>query len=135
MSDITTIETVDAGEYTVRVGQTNDGTAWEAVVLSRSDNKPDRQLAFPHPVMNMAPSTDETDETEPIGPAVTAPHRWVAIGFAIEALEWDDVNENPVGVGESYNTLRVNGEPIGEVDSVQLDADTIVDSLQDDLNE
>jgi hypothetical protein len=107
MSDITTVEEVQAGDYTVRVAQTDDGSAWEAVVLSESGgstnvgygSKSGPGLMFTLPSVG---SDDDTDDDAPLGPPVVAPHKWVAVGFAIEAYEWGQVNETPVDVNVGY---------------------------------
>jgi len=40
-----------------------------------------------------------------MGPVVEAPHRWVAIGLAIEAYEWDEVGGDTVTTEEAYEQM------------------------------
>lgn len=134
MSDITTVEEVQAEDYTVRVAQTDDGTAWEAVVLSEDD--PDVSPG-PRMAMIFAPgsgsrsnSTESGTDSQPIGPPVTAPHRWVAIGFAIEALEWQNVGGETVDMSECYELTEIKSADLSledELDEQRVfseDADT-----------
>jgi hypothetical protein len=118
MSDITTVEEVQAGAYTVRVAQTDDGTAWEAVVLSEDDAD---VSPGPHMGMLFAPgvgprSNSTESDSQPIGPPVTAPHRWVAIGFAIEAMQWQNVGSETVEVSEGYESVEVEGLNLDNLD-------------------
>lgn len=123
MSDITTVEEVSAGDYQVRVAQTDDGAAWEAVVIGESGGGASMGMAG---MMLGMPTPDSDDGGDPLGPPVTAPHRWVAIGFAIEAYEWGEIGEETVSVPEGYQHLTVDGTPIGELEdlSIGFDGDT-----------
>ncbi|WP_436933725.1 hypothetical protein [Halovenus marina] len=117
MTDITTIETVEAGDYSVRVGQSSDGTAYEAVVIDDGSGSTSRSDLFGHPLITLSSSSsdDDGEDVEPIGPPVTAPHRWVAVGFAIEAHEFGAIGEEPVDVEEAYTGATLNGEPLHDV--------------------
>lgn len=138
MTDITTVEEVDAGEYTVRVAQTEDGAAWEAVVIgeggSTSGSAPGGMAGLF--TIGYTPSSDDS-EPGPLGPPVTAPHRWVAVGFAIEAYEWGEVGEEPVDVQSGYDTAEIDGLSItggrdNAYDVVFEDLDTDADGGNDD---
>jgi hypothetical protein len=125
MADITTVETVTAGDYEVRVARTSDGQAWEAVVVDDSTGDPSPPSGLPMAGMVMMGAGtdtggDDTDDDPPLGPPVTAPHRWVAVGFAIEAHEWGAIDESPVGVAEGYGQVCVDGTPLGELEGVDL---------------
>lgn len=111
MTDITTVEEVSAGDYTVRVAQTDDGRAWEAVVISEGDDSTSRTggMAGLFTIAARSSSDDEDSEPGPLGPPVTAPHRWVAVGFAIEAYEWGEVGEEPVDVESGYGMTSIDG--------------------------
>lgn len=113
-ADLTTVETVDAGEYRVRVAQTDDGAAWEAVVIDDDARRSgSSNSGTPSPIqyiqMGTAMKTPDADDDgdAPIGQPVTAPHRWVAIGFAIEAYEWGQINETPEDVADAYEASDV----------------------------
>lgn len=110
MSDITTVETVEAGGYTVRVAHTDDGTAWEAVVVSEevSSGSSSSPMTTAH-MLTFSPSSDSSDDSDtddaPIGTPATAPHKWVAVGFAIERYEWRQVGEETADVADGYATF------------------------------
>lgn len=124
MSDITTIEEVDAGEYTVRVAQTDDGQAWEAVVVSEDGASSPNPTGMMVMLSNRTPDADDSDDA-PVGTPVTAPHRWVAIGFAIEAYEWETVNEEPVDVPDGYERFSA------DADGFEAAVDTdIIDTIE-----
>jgi len=123
-SDLTTVETVTAGDYEVRVAQTGDGRAWEAVVLTddAGTSSLNSQIVFGHVSTGKRGGTESGDETA--APAVTAPHKWVAVGFAIEAFEWrqaDGGSDETVSVPEAYSETHVDGEPLDAIiESVDL---------------
>ncbi|QLH80997.1 hypothetical protein [Halosimplex pelagicum] len=124
-SDLATADEVDAGEYTVRVAQTDDGQAWEAIVLSADSGGPSMQgMAGMIAMTSLSKAGDDGDE--PLGPPVTAPHKWVAVGFAIEAYEWGQVGETPVDVDDGYDRVTVDGKPIEDasLEAVNLTLDT-----------
>lgn len=129
MTDITTIEEVQAEDYTVRVARTADGTAWEAVVIS-SDGTDTTTPGLQLPVSlgyspnSTSDNSDDEDDTDPLGPPVTAPHRWVAIGFAIEAYEWDQINEEPVDVPDGYEFAEVHDADLSISDELERTAST-----------
>lgn len=113
MTDITTIEEVEAGDYTVRVGHTDDGSAWEAVVLSEDSSTGGTANWHTNLVMasmGHSSSSDDSDDETPIGPPATAPHKWVAVGFAIEAYEWRETEQETVDVSESYKMFGADAE-------------------------
>lgn len=146
MIDINTVETVEAEDYTVRVGHGEQG--YEAVVLEE-----ERQSGGfggrGHPLMQgvmMVQMTRQTgpdqsnEEREPVGPVVEAPHRWVAIGLAIEAYEWPG---DTVTTEEAYEQMtgRSPQDQVAELvadaelpfeEEVDVDADDIVDELEGD---
>lgn len=122
MTDITTVEEVSAEGYTVRVGQTDDGSAWEAVVLT-DDSGDDNSVAVGMPQLLMAAAgtdSDDADDTAPVGPPVTAPHRWVAIGLAIEAYEFRESDDHPADADEVY--------ALSAIESMDLELDTDADT-------
>ena len=85
-ADITTIDEVDAGSYTVRVGHAEDGYAATVIDSGGSDLPNPRSVGGMLAMMHADTTDDDSDEV--IAPAVTAPHKWVAVGLAIEAYEW-----------------------------------------------
>jgi hypothetical protein len=116
MTDITTIEEVSAGGYTVRVGRTGDGEGYEAVVLDEDggSDTPTKSL-FGTPFAPVDFNID-TDDAEPVtAPTVTAPHRWVAIGLAIEAYEWGEIDEAPLDPEAVYKWSTIDDERVAEV--------------------
>lgn len=124
MSDITTVEEVQAEDYTVRVAQTADGSAWEAVVLSEdSGGSSGPSVGGMSGMLVMSTGSDDTDDSEdddaPVGPPVTAPHRWVAIGFAIEAYEWRQVDEDVVDVDDAYKVTEIEDADLSISDGLQ----------------
>jgi hypothetical protein len=139
MSDITTVDEVQAGDYTVRVAQTDDGTAWEAVVLSEDSggSAPSHGMAgmllTMHGPGGGRRSDDSASDDGPLGPAVTAPHKWVAVGFAIEALEWREAGETPVDVADGYRAFESDAtltltDADGDTEDIPLsDADLRLD--------
>lgn len=122
-SDLSTVEEVEAGEYTVRVAQADDGAAYEAVVVdddATTGSSPPSAFgaAFLRPQMSV--TSDDSDDETPIGTAVTAPHRWVAIGFAIEVYEWRQLGEETVDAEEAYERAEVLEELEAEFISSDL---------------
>lgn len=111
-SDLTTVETVTAGDYEVRVAQTSDGRAWEAVVLTddagASSLQP--QTLFRH-LPNGERNRGGTESGgETAAPSVTAPHKWVAVGFAIERYEWGEVGEDTADTDAAYKMFAEDAE-------------------------
>lgn len=134
-----TVETVAAEDYTVRVAQTADGAAWQAVVVE-TDTGSDGPSLGGHPLLMMQAATNDdadADDAVPCGPTVTAPHRWVAIGFAIEAYEFGEIDEEPVSVPEGYDLAAIRaemtpGDLLDELDG-PISAEDIVGDLPDDM--
>lgn len=123
MIDINTVETVEAEDYTVRVGHGEEG--YEAVVLEEEQQSGGRG----HPLMQgvmmvqMTRGPDQSnEEREPMGPVVEAPHRWVAIGLAIEAYEWAEVGEDAVTTEEAYEQMT-GRSPQNQVAELIADAE------------
>jgi len=110
MIDINTVETVEAEDYTVRVGHGEQG--YEAVVLEE-EQQSRGSGGRGHPLMQGVMMVQMTrgqpsppdEERKPMGPVVEAPHRWVAIGLAIEAYEWDEVGGDTVTTEEAYEQM------------------------------
>lgn len=123
-ADLSTVETVSAEEHTVRVARTADGTAWQATAIDGDGGSAShssgrlKTISIAAAISNNTPDSD--DDADLPGPTVTAPHRWVAIGFAIEAYEWGEVGEEPVGVHDGYATVSVDGETF-DIESVDLE--------------
>lgn len=110
MTDIKSVDTVEAGGYTVRVGRSEEEAGWDAVVLSEGGSGSGAGLpsgltmSSTRMGMVMEPAGSgegEEGADEPDSPVVTAPHKWVAVGFAIEAHEWDGARETEA-VGDAY---------------------------------
>jgi len=124
MIDINTVETVEAEDYTVRVGHGEQG--YEAVVLEEEQRS---GAARPggHPFLtNMVVvqggpgnSSQPDEEREPMGPVVEAPHRWVAIGLAIEAYKWPG---DTVTTEEAYEQMT-GRSPQDQVAELVADAE------------
>jgi len=114
-SDLTTVEEVEAGEYTVRVAQVDDGSGYEAVVLSKSSDSSDQLMTR---MIGPKFTLDTSSDTEVSGTPVTATHRWLAIGLAIEVHKWDDEDITP-----ETADLMVDGVPIGQVSDMTLSLD------------
>jgi len=109
MSDITTIEEVQAGNYTVRVGR--DGDGYEAVVIDKTSGSTGNFSSSPLGMASFTVSTstsNDDDDDEVLGPPATAPHKWVAVGFAIEAYEWRQVCEETADVEDAYSMFADN---------------------------
>jgi len=123
-SDLTTVDTVEAGDYTVRVARATDEAGYEAVVVEESSGTgptPGKMLFFPTPAdLRTTDTSDDAEDETPLGPPVTAPHRWVAIGLAIEAYEWGEINEEAADTAEAYREMTVNGEPVADLVNVDF---------------
>lgn len=109
-SDITTIEEVEAGDYTVRVAHADTASGYEAVVIGHDEGSSQTAtgpgmgtLTF----MTTVNTDDDSDNDEIDAPPVVAPHKWVAVGFAIEAYEWGQVNEETVDMDEAYDVATI----------------------------
>lgn len=126
MTDIATVEEVEAGGHTVRVGHTEDGS-WEAVVLEApDDDSGSRGLSGGHmaAMITFGGSSSPSKDKEPAGPVKEAPHKWVAVGFAIEAREWQEAGDSEVlaEVEEAYDEAEVS-----------VDAEDVIDELEGDF--
>jgi len=114
-SDLTTVKTVTAGDYEVRVAQTSDGRAWEAVVLTDDAGTSSMQSLHSQMLSGYARfggrgggGTESGGETA--APSVTAPHKWVAVGFAIERYEWGEVGEDTADTDAAYKMFAEDAE-------------------------
>jgi len=121
-SDITSIEEVEAGGYTVRVGKSDKAGAWEATVISEGSSDPSPQLAGMFMHINTTSTTDQREVVE--GPPVCAPHKWVAVGFAIEAYEWRGTGTDTETVPDTYDSVTLEDADIDADElAAELDAD------------
>jgi len=128
MTDITTIEEVQAGDYTVRVGQTGGGAGYRAVVTGTDSGRPTGMAGM---IVMANESSIDTGDDDVHAPAVTAPHRWVAVGLAIEAYEWDDIGESADAPSDVYEDSAVEGDGLLDLDVMDMTADEIVAELED----
>jgi len=134
-ADLSTVETVTVEGYEVRVARTADGTAWQAVVTD-ADSSPDTtQLPGMLGMMATTSGSGDTSDADPDGPSVIAPHRWVAIGFAIEAYEWGEINESPGSVADAYGDVTVNGTDLLDLNVMEIDADELAAELEGDRDD
>lgn len=120
MTDIRTVETVTAGDHTVRVGHSDDGSMWEAVVLS--DGSPSSRPGMLS-VMAYVNDGSRSGDGDPKGPVVRAPHKWVAVGLAVEAYEWGEVGGEVEDAADCY----------GMAEGATEDADEILDELEGEV--
>lgn len=121
MVDIATVDKVEAGGHTIRVGHTEDGSAWEAGVVDES-SEVNAAPGTPLFMRSILQQVQDDSDGDPVGPIVEAPHKWVAVGFAIEAYEWAEVGEGTVPVEDAYD------EVVGVVD-----AEEVIEELQEGL--
>lgn len=110
MTEIESVERVEAGGYTVRVGRSEEYPGWDAVVLeepgpggSGGSGGGPRLTSTPVGMVLTTGSGGDGGggEPDPGSPVVTAPHKWVAVGFAIEAHEWQPERETET-LGDAY---------------------------------
>lgn len=102
MIDINTIEKIEHSDYTVRVGSNDDG--YEAVVVTEGGG----QEVNMHPFMQSAIVTASSEE-EVQAPVVSAPHKHVAVGLAVDAYEWKQIDEDVTDGSELYGHTEIEG--------------------------
>lgn len=128
MTDLTTIEEVQAGGYTVRVGQ-NESGGYDAVVIEAPGDGETTTSIEPNSMFYSSgldvSFSKKNSESVDHAPAMTAPHRWVAVGYAIEAYQFAAIDD-----GESIQELDVSVS--GGLSGVSVDADDVVEELMDD---
>ena len=133
-SDITSIEEVQAGDYTVRVGKAAKAGAWEATVISEGSSDPSPHMAGMYLTFGASPKATPGDDSSAgvEGPPVCAPHKWVAVGFAIEAYEWRNT-DTEVSVKDGYEAATGESRPDVEppLEDADIDADELAKELAD----